>query len=142
MKLSYLLAAVAASALCLAACDAPKEPEKPAETAAVTPPPAPPPPPPAPTTIPGLSAAYATEAEWVAACKGTTPAIPETVCTCVSKAVVKEVGADALYDWSFKYLVNRDAQERMRAERWFTTNSIDKAKQQKLADATGKCYTN
>jgi hypothetical protein len=140
-----LLVILAAGALGVAGCDAPA-PEKPAPAAAApaaSPPPPPPEPaaaPPPSSTVPGLTEAYKTEAEWIGACKGSTPPIPESVCTCVSKAAVAQVGAEGLYNWMYEFFVNRDGFARTRADRWFESKGIDKAKQQKLADATGKCF--
>lgn len=139
-----LLAALAVGAFTLAGCDAPAPAKE--TPAAETPAAAPPPPPPEPaaepasSAVPGLTEAYKTEAEWLAACKGAATPIPESVCTCVSKAAVKEIGTEGYYNWLFEYFVNRDGFAKSRADRWFEAKGLDKAKMQKLADETRKCY--
>ncbi len=142
MKLKFILAATVAVAAVatLAACDSGSKPaETPAAaTPAPSPPPPPPPPPPAPTSIPGMTAPYASEADWVAGCKDAK--LPDSVCACVSKATVKELGAEALYTWVWEGYVNREGMATMRSRKWFEDKGIDKAKQQKFADAVGKCY--
>jgi hypothetical protein len=140
-----LLAILSVGALAVAGCDAPgaKTETAPAAAPAAAPAPVPEPaaaPEPAPTTTPGLTEAYKTEADWVKACSTATPPVPESVCTCVAKAAIKEVGADVLYDWLFGYFVNNDGFAKSRADRWFTSKGLDKAKMQKGADVTGKCY--
>jgi hypothetical protein len=139
-----LLAILAVGALSVAGCDAPA-PAKEEPIAAA--PAASPPPPPEPeaasapsTGQPGLTEAYKTEAEWIGACKAGAPPIPESVCACVSKAAIAEVGADALYNWLYEYFVNNDGFAKSRAERWFTAQGLDKEKMQKVATVTGKCY--
>ncbi len=141
MKLACLLAATAA--LALGACDsggggeaAKPAAEKPA-AAAPAPKPAPAP---AAIGIPGMTAAFATEAEWIASCTSGEPKIPESVCTCVSKAAVKEVGVKGLYTWIWEGYVNRNSIAVGRSKKWFTENGLDSAAQQKFADAVGKCY--
>lgn len=141
-----LLAILAAGALAVSGCDAPGSSTAPAPAAtpaAAPPPPAPEPaaaPEPPPTATPGLTEAYKTEAEWVKACTTAAVPVPESVCTCVAKAAIKEVGTDALYNWLFEYFVNNDGFAKSRADRWFTAKGLDKAKMQKVADVTGKCY--
>jgi len=134
-----LLALLAAVAFTAAACDAPRE----ADAAAPKPvaiKKAEPVPEPAPTVLPGMSAPWASEAEWVTACTGATPAIPESVCTCASKALVKEVGAAGLYNWGFEWFINRNGMGQVRGKNWMETNGHDAAEQQKLADDVRKCY--
>lgn len=145
MKLACLLAASAA--LALGACDsgggaapaATPAAEKPV-AAAPAPEPAPAPAAAAPS-IPGMTAAFATEAEWIAGCTATTPKIPESVCTCVSKATIKEIGVTGLFTWVWEGYVNRNGMGQVRSKKWFADNGIDSAKQQKFADAVGKCYS-
>lgn len=136
-----LLALLVAAALTATACDAPRE------AAASAPAPAPvaakkaePIPEPEPTVLPGMSAPWTTEAEWVGACTGATPPIPESVCTCASKALVKEVGATALYNWGFEWFINRNGMGQVRGKNWMESNGHDAAKQQKVADEIRKCY--
>ncbi len=139
---AVLLAVLAVGALGIVGCDAPKEAEKPvvAAPAASPPPPPEPIPEPAPTVLPGMSQAWATEAEWVAACKGAEPPIPEAVCTCASKAAVKEIGEAGLYNWVYEWFINRNGMGQARGKNWMESNGHDAAKQQKLADAIRKCY--
>lgn len=138
-----LLAALAVGALGLAGCDSPAP--APETTAAAAPAAAPPPAPepvaePPTSTVPGLTEAYKTEADWSKACQSATPPVPESVCTCVSKAAVKEIGEASLYNWLFEFFVNRDGFAKSRADRWFESQGLDKAKMQKVADETRKCY--
>lgn len=137
-----LLTIFAAAAFALTACDAPKEPAAPVAEAPVAPkPPAPEPAPElASAALPGMSAPWASEAEWVTACKGAEPAIPELVCTCAGKAFVKEVGADGLYNWAYEWFINRNGIAQARGKRWMDENGHDSAKQQKVADEIRKCY--
>lgn len=146
-----LIAFLTVGAVCLSGCDAPgagtaATPAQAPAPASVPPPPAAPaaapavPAEPAPTATPGLTEAYKTEADWVKACTTARVPVPESVCTCVAKAAVKEVGADALYNWLFEYFVNNDGFAKSRADRWFSSKGLDKAKMQKVADVTGKCY--
>ncbi len=138
-----LLAVLAVAAFAVTACDAPKEPAAPAAAApaAAPPPPAPEPTPePAATVLPGLSAPWATEAEWVASCAAAQPPIPESVCTCSSKAFVKEIGADGLYNWVYEWFINRNGMGQARGKNWMEANGHDSTKQQKVADAIRKCY--
>jgi hypothetical protein len=110
-------------------------------TAASTPapsPPPPPPPPPPPATVAGLSAPFATEAEWVEGCKGV--GLDVTICDCAVKATVKEIGPQALYTWVWEGYIKREGMGQVRSRKWFTENGIDAAGQQKFADAVGKCY--
>ena len=136
---AILLALCTAVAFTVAACDAPKEAAAPAPAPVVAKE-AEPIPEPAPTVLPGMSAPWASEAEWVAACTGATPPIPETVCTCASKALVKEVGATALYNWGFEWFINRNGMGQVRGKNWMESNGHDAAKQQKVADEIRKCY--
>jgi hypothetical protein len=82
---------------------------------------------------------YPDEAAWTKAC--TEDKVDAKICECAGKATVKTVGAKGLYAWVWQGYVNRDSTARMRSNRWFTDNKIDKADQQKFADAIGKCYT-
>ena len=135
-----LLAALSAAAVALTGCDAPKEPAAPAPVAAAPAPKPEPVPEPAPTVLPGMSAPWATEAEWVTACKGADPAIPEAVCTCAAKAFVKEIGTEGLYNWVYEWFINRNGMGQARGKNWMQTNGHDSAKQQKVADEIRKCY--
>lgn len=140
-----LLSILAVGALTVAGCDAPGAPaaEKPAaapaaaKSASVPKPAAAEPP---PTATMGLTEPYKTQADWVKACSTATPPVPESVCTCVAKAAVKETSEEVLYNWLYEYFVNRDGFARSRAERWFTSKGMDKEKMQKVADVTGKCF--
>lgn len=140
-----LLTTFVAAAFAVTACDAPKEPAAPVAVAPAAAPvaaaPAPEPTPePAAPTLPGMSTPWATAAEWETACKGATPAIPESVCTCASKALVKEVGEAGLYNWAFEWFINRNGMGQVRGKRWMEENGHDSAKQQKIADEVRKCY--
>lgn len=139
---AFLLTVLVAAVFSVAGCDAPKEPAAPAAAApAAAPAPKPAPvPEPTPTVLPGMSAPWATEAEWVKACTSAEPAIPESVCTCAGKAFVKEVGTDGLYNWVFEWFINRNGMGQARGKNWMQTNGHDSAKQQKVADAIRKCY--
>jgi hypothetical protein len=135
-----LLIALAATALTATACDegGTKTAEAPAPAAA-PPPPAPPPPPPPPAAIPGLSAPFATEAEWAAACVSEAK-LDKTICDCAGKAAVKEQGVKSLYSWVWEGYIQRVGMGKIRSDKWFADNGVDKAGQQKFADAIGKCY--
>ena len=135
-----LLIALAAAALTAAACDdgsGAKTAEAP--PAAAPPPPAPPPPPPPPAAIPGLSAPFATEADWVNACVNDAK-LDKAICECAGKAAVKEAGEKSLYSWVWEGYIQRVGMGKVRSDKWFADNGIDKAGQQKFADAIGKCY--
>ena len=134
-----LLALFVAVALTAAACDAPKEAAAPAP-APVAAKKAEPIPEPEPAVLPGMSAPWASEAEWVTACTGAQPAIPETVCTCASKALAKELGTAGLYNWGYEWFINRNGMGQVRGKNWMEANGHDAAKQQKLADEVRKCY--
>ena len=134
-----LLTIVAATAFAVSACDAPKQAAAPVAKAPVAAKPAPAPEP-AATVLPGMSAPWANETEWVTACKGAEPPIPESVCTCASKAFVKEVGVNGLYNWAFEWFINRNGIAQARGKAWMETNGHDSAKLQKVADAIRKCY--
>jgi hypothetical protein len=82
---------------------------------------------------------YPDEAAWNKACLD--DKVDAKICECTGKATVKTIGAKGLYAWVWQAYVNRDATARMRSNSWFTENGIDKAGQQKFADAVGKCYT-
>src|SRR5262245_38155614 len=101
-----LLIALAATALTATACDdgGTKTADAPAPAAA-PPPPSPPPPPPPPAVMPGLSAPYATEAEWVAAC--TAAPLDKTVCECAGKAITKDQGQKAYFQWAWEAYITR-----------------------------------
>lgn len=140
MRVALLTISVAA-AFAVTACDAPKEPAAPVATAAAAPKPAPEPvTEPAPPVLPGMSAPWASDAEWVTACQGSTPPIPESVCTCANKAFVKEIGANGLYNWAFDWFINRNGIAQARGKAWMEANGHDSAKQQKVADEIRKCY--
>jgi hypothetical protein len=137
-----LLAVLATAALTATACDngGTKTAEAPAPAAAPPPPPAaPPPPPPPPAEIPGLSVPFATEADFVTGC--TDQKLDKGICECVAKAVVKEVGAKGLYTWVWEGYVQRVGMGKVRSDKWFTDNALDKKAQQKFADAVGLCYS-
>jgi hypothetical protein len=143
MKLTHILLTTVASAaaLVLSACDDGSKPATPVATAPAAPSPAPaaaPAPAPAATAVAGMTAPFATEAEWVASCTGAK--LPDSVCTCVSKAAVKEIGVQGLYTWVWEGYVNRNAIAQGRSKIWFTKTGIDGPAQQKFADAVGKCY--
>ena len=136
-----LLVALAATAMTAAACDNAGTQTAEAPAAAPAPPPAaPPPPPPPPAAIAGLSTPFADEAAFVAACSAVEPKIDATICACVGKATVKEVGAKGLYTWVWEGYVQRVGMGKVRSDKWFADNSLDKVAQQKFADAVGKCY--
>jgi hypothetical protein len=88
--------------------------------------------------MPGLSAPYATEAEWVEGCKGAS--LDPTICDCAVKATVKELGVQGLYTWVWEGYIKREGMGQVRSKKWFTDTGIDAAKQQKFADEVGKCY--
>jgi hypothetical protein len=130
----------AAAALALVACDsggtATETAPAPAPVAAA---PAPAPEPePEPVGMPGLTAPYATEAEWTAAC--TAVPLDATVCDCVGKATTATLGAPAYYTWVWEAYVQRNAIAQNRSKRWLEENSIDEAGAKKFTDAVGKCY--
>jgi hypothetical protein len=133
-----LLAVLAAVAFTAAACDAPKEAAAPAPKPVAKK--AEPIPEPTPTVLPGMSAPWATEAEWVKACEGAEPPIPNAVCTCGSKVLIKEIGPAGLYNWGFEWFINRNGMGQARGKNWLETNGHDSAKQQKIADEVRKCY--
>jgi hypothetical protein len=133
----------AVTALVATACDSGGGTETAANTApapapAAAPPP-PPPPPPAPTGIPGLSVPYATEAEWVAACT-TEGKINATVCECAGKAITKDQGQKAYFQWAWEAYITRTGMGSVRAKKWFTDNGMDTKAEQKFADELGKCF--
>jgi len=140
MKTTFALV-LAVATLSAAACD--DGGSKTATTAAPAPAASPPPPPPAPAPaaagIPGLSTPYATEAEWVAACKDT-GGLDASICDCAGKAANKELGAKGLYTWIWEGYIKREGMGQVRSRKWFTENGIEKPAQQKFADAIGKCY--
>jgi len=107
--------------------------------AASPPPPPPPPPAPAATAIPGLSAPYATEAEWVAACVSEGK-IDKTVCECTGKAITKDQGQKAYYQWAWEGYITRTGMGAVRGKKWFTDNGMDTKAEQKFADELGKCF--
>ena len=131
-----LLVALAATAMTAAACDnaGTQTAEAPAAAPAPPPPPAaPPPPPPPPAEIAGLSAPFADEAAFVAACSAVEPKIDASICSCVGKATVKEIGAKGLYTWVWEGYVQRVGMGKVRSDKWFADNSLDKKAQQKFA---------
>jgi hypothetical protein len=88
--------------------------------------------------MPGLTAPFATEAEWSAACVG--QQLDKTICDCAAKATVATLGAKGLYTWVWEGYIQRIGMGQVRSKKWFTDNGIDAAGQQKFADAVGKCY--
>jgi hypothetical protein len=148
---------IAAAALTLAACDNKADTTSTpaaAPAAAPTAPPAATPPASTPTAaapaavdpadaarakLAAMMNVYPDEAAWTKAC--TEDKVDAKICECAGKATMKTVGAKGLYAWVWQGYVNRDSTARMRSNRWFTDNKIDKAEQQKFADAIGKCYT-
>jgi hypothetical protein len=133
--------ALAIASLGVAACDSGGGTET-ASTAApaAAPPPPPPPPPPAPAadTMPGLTAAFATEAEWVESCKST--GLDVTICDCGVKATTKTLGAEGLYVWVYEAYIKRNSIAQARSKTWFTANGVDEAKQKAFTAEIGKCY--
>ena len=135
-----LIIALAATALAAAACDSgTPAATTPAAAAPAAAPPPPPPPPPAPTGMPGLSEPYASEADWVAACT-TEAKIDASVCGCAGKAITKDQGAKAYFQWAWEAYINRTGMGSVRAKKWFTDNGMDAKAEQKFADAIGKCF--
>ncbi len=131
-----VLAAVAA--LALAACDSGSSTETaPAPVAAAAPAPAPEPEP-APAGMPGLTAPYASEAEWTAAC--TAVPLDATVCDCVGKATTGTLGAQAYYTWVWEAYVQRNSIAQSRSKRWLEGNGVDEAGSKAFTGAVGKCY--
>lgn len=136
---STLLIALAIASLGVAACD--DGGSKTAETTpapAAAPPPPPPPPAPASTAMPGLTAPFATEAEWVADCKST--GLDVTICDCAVKATTKTLGANGLFTWVHEAYVKRNSVAQARSKKWFTENGVDEAKQKAFTTEIGKCY--
>jgi hypothetical protein len=134
----------AVAALVATACDGGGGTETAANTApaaapAAAPPPPPPPPAPASSGLPGLSTPYATEADWVAACT-TEGKINATVCECAGKAVTKDQGQKAYYQWAWEAYITRSGMGSVRAKKWFTDNGMDTKAEQKFADELGKCF--
>ncbi len=74
----------------------------------------------------------------MAAC--TAAPIDKSICECVSKATVKEIGTKGLYIWVWEGYVQRVGMGQVRSKKWFTDNGLDTKAQQKFADAVGKCY--
>ena len=134
-----LLIALAATALTAAACDNAGTKTAEAPPPATAPPPPAPPPPPPPASIPGLTAPFATEADWVNACINDAK-LDKSICDCAGKAVIKEQGQKSLYVWVWEGYIQRVGMGKVRSDKWFADNGIDKAGQQKFADAIGKCY--
>ena len=136
-----LLVALAATALTATACDdsGTKTAEAP-PPAAAPPPPPPAPPPPPPADLVGLSTPYATDVDWSAACVSEAK-LNKEVCDCAGKAAVKEQGQKSLYSWVWEAYIQRAGMgAKVRSDKWFGDNGIDKAGQQKFADAIGKCF--
>ena len=90
--------------------------------------------------MPGLSAPFATQADWVNACVNDAK-LDKSICDCAGKAAVKEQGEKSLYVWVWEGYIQRVGMGKIRSDKWFTDNNLDKAAQQKFADAVGKCYT-
>lgn len=142
MKRTLAIAiAVTAIAVAAAGCDSGTTATTAAPAAApaapAAAPPAPPAPPPASAALPGLSVPYATEADFVTGCVNDGK-IDKTVCECTGKAVTKEQGPKAYYQWAWEAYIKRTAG--FRAKKWFTDNGMDSKAEQKLADAIGKCF--
>lgn len=134
--------ALAIASLGVAACDSGGGAETASTTApaASPPPPPPPPPPPAPAVeaMPGLTAAFATEAEWVDSCKST--GLDASICDCGVKATTKTLGKEALYVWVYEAYIKRNSIAQARSKTWFTNNGVDEAKQKTFTTEIGKCY--
>jgi hypothetical protein len=84
----------------------------------------------------GLSAPYATEADWVAACVSNGK-LDKTVCECVGKATTKELGQKGYYQWVWEGYVQNAGMGRVRGKKWFEDNKMD---EKKFAAAAGKCF--
>lgn len=144
MKSTRVIAGLIA-ALAVAACDSGGgDTAATTATTAAAPAASPPPPPPAAapaasTELPGLSTPYATEADWVAACT-TEGKINATVCECAGKAVTKEQGQKAYFQWAWEAYITRTGMGSVRAKKWFTDNGMDTAAEQKFADEIGECF--
>ncbi len=140
---STLAIVFAVTAIAATACDSGGGADTAATTTpaapAASPPPPPPPPPPTPAALPGLSAPYATEAEWVAACTNEGK-INATVCECAGKAITKDQGQKAYYQWAWEAYITRTGMGAVRAKKWFTDNGMDTAAEQRFADEVGKCF--
>ncbi len=132
--------ALAIASLGAAACDSGGgKTETPAAAPAASPPPPPPPAPaPASSEMPGLTAPFAAEADWVADCKAA--GLDPTICDCAVKATVKTLGPEALYTWVHEAYVKRNAIAQARSKTWFTNAGVDEAKQQAFTTEIGKCY--
>ncbi len=87
----------------------------------------------------GLTAPYASEEEWVAACQ--TAGVDAKICECTGEAAVKQIGVKGLYNWVWEGYVTRDGTARMRSNKFFTDNGLTSEDQQKFADEVGACYT-
>lgn len=88
--------------------------------------------------MPGLTAAFATEAEWVEDCKST--GLDPTICDCAVKATVKTLGAEGLYTWVHEAYVKRNSVAQARSKKWFTEAGVEEAKQKAFTTEIGKCY--
>jgi hypothetical protein len=86
----------------------------------------------------GLTAPYASEADWSAACQA--QQLHQTICDCAAKATVATLGEKALFTWVWEGYIQRVGMGQVRSKKWFTDNGLDAAAQQKFADAVGKCY--
>jgi hypothetical protein len=143
MKVSFAAAAVLA-ALSVAACDSGGVADTTAATTAAAPPAPAASPPPAAASAPsaelaGLSAPFATEADWVAACINDAD-LDKSICDCAGAATTKTLGEQALFTWVWEGYIQRSGMGQVRSKKWFTDNGVDTAAQQKFADEVGKCY--
>jgi len=89
--------------------------------------------------MPGLSEPYATEADWVAGCTNDGK-IDKTVCECAGKAVTKDQGQKAYFQWAWEAYITRTGMGAARAKKWFTDNGMDTKAEQKFANELGKCF--
>jgi hypothetical protein len=93
--------------------------------------------------IAAMNAPMADEATFTAACienKAGSGPLDATVCACAAKETLKTLGAPGLHSWVFEGYVDRNGTAQMRSRKWFADNNIDAAGQQKFADAVGTCY--
>jgi hypothetical protein len=86
-----------------------------------------------------LSAPFATEADWVAACINDAK-LDKSICDCAGAATTKTLGDKALFTWVWEGYIQRSGMGQVRSKKWFTDNGVDTAAQQKFADEVGKCY--
>ena len=144
---TYFAIAAAFAAIAVTACDTgggdanTTSAEAPAPAApAASPPPAADPAPAAPAAeLAGLSAPFATEADWVAACINDAK-LDKSICDCAGAATMKTLGDKALFTWVWEGYIQRSGMGQVRSKKWFTDNGVDTTGQQKFADEVGKCY--